>query len=85
MPTPWGRPYWVRFHLFVLLFVRWPAMEPPMAFLASELSIGGLTALLCAIVAMLIPLTIWAFSTCERLWSGGSFRRAHRPVGTRVH
>jgi len=56
-----------------------------MAFLASELSIGSLTALLCAIVAMLIPLTIWVFSTCERLWSGGSFRRAHRPVRTRVH
>ena len=56
-----------------------------MAFLASEFSIGGLTALLCAIVSMLIPLTIWVFCTCERLWSGGWFRRARRPVRTSVH
>jgi hypothetical protein len=32
----------------------------------SILGIGGLTALLCAIIVMLIPLTIWVFYTFER-------------------
>jgi hypothetical protein len=47
-----------------------------MAILAPELSIGGLTALLCAIIAMLIPLTIWVFCTCERQKSDRWFRGA---------
>lgn len=37
-----------------------------MAILAPELSIGALTALLCVIIVMLIPLTIWALWTCDR-------------------
>ena len=37
-----------------------------MAILAPELSIGGLTALLFAIIVMLIPLTIWVYYTFER-------------------
>jgi len=43
---------------------------------APELSIGGLTALLCAIIVMLIPLTIWVLCTCERQSpAGGSGAR----------
>jgi len=54
-----------------------------MAILAPELSIGALTALLCAITVMLIPLTIWALWTCERQMSDRRFRPAHRPARTR--
>ena len=36
-----------------------------MAILAPGLSIGGLTALLCAIIVMLIPLAIWVFCSRE--------------------
>jgi len=52
-----------------------------MPILAPELSIGGLTALLCAIIVMLIPLTIWAFCSCERWKSDRWFRRAQKPSG----
>jgi hypothetical protein len=55
-------------------------METPMALLAPELSIGGLTALLCAIIVMLIPLTIRVFYTSERKHL--NVRRAQRPIRT---
>ena len=46
-----------------------------------ELSTGGLTALLCAIITMLIPLTIWVFCSCERRKSDRWFRRAQKASG----
>jgi hypothetical protein len=59
-------------------------MEPSMTIISSELTIGGLTALLCAIILMLIPLTIWAFCTYEGQKSDGWFRRAQKPTGTEI-
>ena len=56
-----------------------------MAILAPELSIGGLTALLCGIIVMLIPLTIWVFCWCERQMSGRWFRRAQKPFRTSLY
>lgn len=52
-----------------------------MTILMPQLSIGGLTALLCAIIAMLIPLTIWALHTCEGRrteWLSGRMRKPAR-------
>jgi len=76
-----GGPYWAPFHHLSC----WQATETPketlMAILAPELSIGGLTALLCAISAMLVPLTIWVFYSLERQKSDRWLRRAQKPSG----
>ena len=56
-----------------------------MAILSSELTIGELTALLCAIILTLIPLTIWVLCNLESRKRGGWIRRGQKPVRAKVH
>jgi len=51
-----------------------------MAFFSSELTVGELTALFCAIVLTLIPLSIWALCNLESQMRGGWIRRGQKPV-----
>src|SRR4051794_32966832 len=56
------------------------AREPAATSLENALTIGELTALLCAIILTLIPLTIWAFCNLESRKRGGWIRREQKPV-----
>jgi hypothetical protein len=56
-----------------------------MSILSSELTVGELTALLCAIILTLIPLTIWALCNLESRKHGSWIRRGQKPVRARVH
>ena len=54
-----------------------------MVFLISELAIGELTALFCAIILTLIPLTIWLF--CHLESQKGWFQRGQKPVRAKIN
>jgi len=56
-----------------------------MAFLSSELSIGELTALLCAIVLALIPLTIWVLCGLESRRRNGWFGSGQRSIRAKMN
>jgi hypothetical protein len=56
-----------------------------MAILSSELSVGELTALLCAIILTLIPLTIWVLHGLESRKHDGWIRRGQQTVRSKIH
>ncbi len=51
-----------------------------MAMLSSELTVGELTTLFCAIILTLIPLSIWALCNLESQMRGGRIRREQKPA-----
>jgi hypothetical protein len=55
-----------------------------MAILSFELTTGELTALLCAIILTLIPLTIRVFCNLESRKRDGWSRRGQKPVRAKV-
>jgi hypothetical protein len=55
-----------------------------MAILSSELTIGELTAMFCAIILTLIPLTIWALYHLESRKRDGWIGRGQKPVRAKV-
>jgi hypothetical protein len=56
-----------------------------MALLSPELSIGELTALLCAIVLALIPLTIWVLCGLESRRRNGWIRSGQRSIRAKMN
>jgi hypothetical protein len=56
-----------------------------MEILSPELSIGELTALLCAIILTLIPLTIWALCHLENRKRDGWIRSGRKPIRAKIH
>ena len=56
-----------------------------MSILSSELTVGELTALLCAIILTLIPLTIWALCNFESRKHGGWIGRGQKTVRARFY
>jgi hypothetical protein len=55
-----------------------------MVFLSTQLTVGELTALLCAIILILIPLTIWLFCDLERRKRDVRIRRGQKPVRAKL-
>jgi hypothetical protein len=56
-----------------------------MAILSSELSIGELTALLCAVILTLIPLTIWVIRGLESRSRDGWIRPGPKSIRAKVN
>jgi hypothetical protein len=56
-----------------------------MALLSSELSIGELTALLCAIILALIPLTIWVLCGLESRRHNGWIGSGQRSIKAKIN
>jgi hypothetical protein len=54
-----------------------------MNIVSSEPTIGELTALFCAIILTLIPLTIWLF--CHLESQKGWFQRGQKPVRAKIN
>jgi hypothetical protein len=58
----------------------WLSWNRPMAILSLELSVGELSALLCAITLTLIPLTIRVFCDLESRKFAGRVRPQQKPI-----
>ena len=82
MPAPMPEVILGAITLTISFRARW---NRAMASLSSELAIGELTALLCAIILILIPLTMWLLCNLERRRCDGWIGRGQKPIRARIN
>ena len=82
MPAPMPEVILAQLRLPFIFRLRW---NRAMASLSSELAIGELTALLCAIILILIPLTIWLLCNLGSRRCDGWIGRGQKPIRARIN